>query len=1025
MKRLVAIVLCLALPPIVMSVSKAWADDSDIFGATVQPNVMLLLDTSGSMAWGIPSFAYNPNATYPLRQMCRDLESNCQTNYVYKGMGIHPNGWPRYIQYATSIASVTNADARAALTSTGYWFGTISGSQVHLYRGKYLNYLYCTTCTGSETRINVAKQVLTNLINNVERVRFGVMTFKQTGAVGGRMVSPIGTAKATMINAINNVVADGGTPLGGQLRDAGLYYKGAFGGYESPIQDECQPNFVIMITDGMQTDIAANGAVAGHASTLYNDDHATWLPGKQNVKTYTVGFALVSGEDVDAIPALEATAQNGHGAYKTANNAADLERVLLEAIQNILQGTFAFATPTIPTTSATGISRAYMAAFKTNPSAPYWRGYLKAYNRNSSGLAETDANGKPREDAACTVPDPDHEGQTLPCFAWEAGRLLETNSSRTIYTATAVNGSLESFSASIDPQRLGLSAGDTSNRDRVVDVVFNGITFVDADDEDGDGDETETRRWRLGDIYHSTPVVVTRPFLPSQEQSYTTFRTTWASRTPILLVGSNDGMLHAFRESDGAELWAFIPPDILPRLKELTQTMGNHPYLVDGSPIAADVKIGAQMDTARYPWLDATNAWRTIVVFGERRGGKHYHALDITDTANPHYLWSYTNDELLETWSEPVIGKVKVSGGDKYVAIFGGGYDTANNNQHGRGVFVVDLANGEKLWEYKTPAAPGAISTTTCNASTTNRNCMNYSIAASPLALDLDADGYIDRVYIGDIGGQLWKIDLSKRAQLSGSPPTAATCADATSSDCWMGKRFFRAGDPSNFDANPPADEDYYPSQPIYSAPNATYDANRDVWIYFGTGDRNHPRAPTSDSDASLKDQNRFYGIKDTTTMAHEVLTESNLTNVTTLTGTITQGWYFTLDVNEKVLAQPDVFNKVVFFTTFTPETTATCGGGGGASKLYAVDMTTGYAAIDWSHSTTTVVVYTTQTASNAARSKSIGTGIPSKPMVIITDAGATLTTSVIAATTNQQLPNNPAPPPDNMRRILYWREAF
>ncbi|MFI5341494.1 MAG: hypothetical protein ACHQ7N_16865, partial [Candidatus Methylomirabilales bacterium] len=192
-------------------------------------------------------------------------------------------------------------------------------------------------------------------------------------------------------------------------------------------------------------------------------------------------------------------------------------------------------------------------------------------------------------------------------------------------------------------------------------------------------------------------------------------------------------------------------------------------------------------------------------------------------------------------------------------------------------------------------------------------------------------------------------------------------------------------------------------------------DSSGYLWLYFGTGDRNHPNANAT---------NRLYGIKDANpddTTNGNTLTEASLVNVTSTNATGASGWYFTLATKEKVLASVDVFNNIAYFTTFTPTATTACDSGGGIAKEYAVQITTGYAAVDWTNG----AVPLTSTNSAQTRYKTIGSGIPSKPIVIITDSGTTLTTSVVAATTSQQLPSNPAPPPSSMRRVLYWREAF
>ena len=525
--------------------------------------------------------------------------------------------------------------------------------------------------------------------------------------------------------------------------------------------------------------------------------------------------------------------------------------------------------------------------------------------------------------------------------------------------------------------QVALGAATAADRDKIIDFTRG----IDAYDEDLDGNVTEEKAWKLGDIFHANPVLVPPPFLPSTDSSFAAFATANASRTTIVLAGANDGMLHAFRESDGYEMWAFVAPDFMDTLKNLTARSANHEFFLDSSPIVTDVKI--------------SGVWKTIVIFGERRGGVVYHALDITDTTNPQYLWSFTDSRMGETWSEPAIGKIKISDGTtRFVAFVGGGYDTPQNNQLGKAFFVIDLSNGTKLWQYYN------------DASSTDKQYMNYSLAANPAAADLDNDGFVNRVYIGDVGGQLWKFDVSAPATLASGLATN-----------WTGKRLFVAV-PGQ--ANPPAAGDFFPAQAIYVPPTLTYDNSGSLWVFFGTGDRNHPVNSSS---------NRFYGIKDNTTMTNATqLTESDLANVTTTYQTSTQGWYMVLAADEKVLAAANVFNKVVFFSSFTPTTTISCQGGGGDANLYACAVTSGYAGIVWaSGASLTSVGGTAGTAlstADSARSTSIGTGIASKPVVILGSSGATITASVITATTDQQISSNPAPPPA-LKKILYWREIF
>jgi type IV pilus assembly protein PilY1 len=1029
-KKATSIVLIFSL--LLMSGSPALADDSDIFGKDIQPNVMLLFDTSESMGANVPSIPYDPMTKYP---------GSLTSTVVYQ----QPKPKDTPTVYKNSIAEVPDQNARNALSTIGYWVGKIGGSSLTLRMGNYINYWNCQSCSGLEKKIDVAKRVVTDLIRSVDGVRFGVMRLRSEPNNHGQVVAPIGTPKQTIIDLVNAMQMESGTPLGEQMYDAGQYFKGQklIDGttWTSPIQLECQPNFIVMFTDG-----AEDGSlkVESEAGKRYTEDHASWLTGKQNVIVHTVAFGLAGlGTAIDN---LIKTAKKGGGNFYQADDAVQLQVALLDAINKIVAGTFTFASPVIPTTSTTGSTRAYVASFQSDVSRPFWRGFLKAYQRGANGEVPVDANGVPLDSA----------------LIWEAGERLSQilADNRTIFTFVSgkkedftkanaaitgamlgAGGSIYQFTdkdgkvltreftkpikvgvfqldvklatdvpGAIAPPDCGVSCyaydpnGDKADKvppatlgyvgglslatygngtkldnlfllsgvDR--NMIIDFVRGIDAFDEDLDGISTEERDWKLGDIFHSSPVLVTPPFSPSADASYVAFKQSNVSRPTILIAGANDGMLHAFNESDGMELWAFIPPDLLGNLKDLTVRAAQHPFYVDASPIAADIKIGL--------------TWKTIVVFGERRGGKSYHALDITNTTSPIYLWSFTDAKIAETWSEPAIGKMKMNDGtERFVAFVGGGYDTAQNNASGKALFVIDLATGQKLWEYYN------------DGSLDDRQYMNFSLAASPTVVDLNHDGYIDRVYIGDVGGQLWKFDVSAPV-LTGPGGLVANLT---------GKRLFEADFSQK---NPPDVGEYYPAQAIYTAPSVAFDDYGDLWVYFGTGDRNHP---------NNNSQNNFYGIKDNTTMANDsVLTEKALEDVTSANKTAVQGWFFRLTPDEKVLSTADIFNKIVFFSSFTPTNVVQCGSGGGNAKLYAVQALTGYAAIDWNTGTALA-----SSDSKKVRSKAIGSGIASKPIVVINYTGPKLTASVVTATTNEQLPSNPAPAPTSLKRLIYWREVF
>ncbi|HEY6200019.1 MAG TPA: hypothetical protein VI231_15510, partial [Candidatus Binatia bacterium] len=317
----------------------------------------------------------------------------------------------------------------------------------------------------------------------------------------------------------------------------------------------------------------------------------------------------------------------------------------------------------------------------------------------------------------------------------------------------------------------------------------------------------------------------------------------------------------------------------------------------------------------------------------------------------------------------------------------GGGYDTGSNNATGKIFYVIDLNDGSKLWEYYN-----------ATGSTDDRQYMNFSLAAAPTAVDLDNNGYIDHVYVGDVGGQLWKFDVSAAAAVSGGLVTN-----------WTGKRLFVAS-PSQ--TNPPAAGEYYPAQGIYGQPTLAYDGSQNLWVFFGTGDRNHPMSSSN---------NRFYGFKDVASDMTQgsYISESSLTNLTTGTGTVTTGWYIVLSSTEKVLASSDVFNGVVLFTTFTPTTSVTCGAAGGTAKLYSVNMTTGDAALNLAAGTVL-----TPGQSAASNSEAIGTGIPSKPVIVMSTSGSIAASWAVTGTTDQQITNTQLPNV-NLKQLVGWREVF
>src|SRR5580765_8067197 len=292
---------------LVLPTSAALADDSDIFGANIQPNVVIMIDDSGSMADSAPSNSFDlpaPNGSAPyyttLNRCGSQKNQTCDSVKVYKS-----GSSSTYTSYANDVPSVNSSAARNALNSTGSWSGKISGSTVNLFTGNYLNYLYGPCASGgacTKPEMQIAQEVINGLLDSVQGVRFGSMTFYygSSGQRGARMVSQVGSSVSTMKAAVNGLSPTGDTPLGDALWDGGHYYKGAAlnngNTYTSPIQLECQPNFVIMITDGMQTSgsrsMVDSGSTQGEATKRFTQGESAARTGVQSVIVHTGGFGI-------------------------------------------------------------------------------------------------------------------------------------------------------------------------------------------------------------------------------------------------------------------------------------------------------------------------------------------------------------------------------------------------------------------------------------------------------------------------------------------------------------------------------------------------------------------------------------------------------------------------------------------------------------------------------------------------------------------------------------------------------------
>ena len=778
-------------------------------------------------------------------------------------------------------------------------------------------------------------------------------------------------------NGCSYIMNAGLTPTPGTLQEAINYFKG-LGIYDkkSPITERCQKNFIIYVTDGLPS--VNESGTPGTADSLMPAVLAKLdalrnltknVKGKDynfDIKTYILGVGLSD----DAKPKLDEMAVHGgadiSGKAYYADNPDQLNTGLENIFSNIIDHCYSYTSPSVPSVRMVDKDVLYISSFIPEETSPFWMGTLKAYQLNSDGTLPVDGAGNP-----------------LNSPIWDAGVELKGVSpdARKIYAYA--RGAMRDFtSADITKGDLGVATDVL--RDAVINYVRGDVQ--DTYDLDHDLNTTEQRPWKMGDIFHSNTVIVGSPSPYYKDTGFDGtggFYENNKNRTKVVIVGANDGLLHAFNATTGVEEWAFIPNSLLTSLNAMRSA---HTYYVDSTPKVSDVWF---YSTA----LDKTKSadeWRTILVCGLRKGGKHYFALDITDTLNPIYLWEFPhsgdpqisnyadflNNTLGQSWSEPAIGKMRIKQGSDFlegwVAFIGGGFDTTekvgNDATVGRAFFVVDIKTGEIMKEFS------------------GLSGMTHCFAAPPTAVDMNMDGYIEKVYIGDLGGQMWVFDVS---------------SDLVAN--WTGQVLFKApGSPAE-------------KHMIYYQPAVAFDKNRIPWVYFGTGNREDPTDFNNPPE-------RFFAIKDDGLGYPRTIGE--LDNVTpdpqnTFNVATKKGWYIELYKGggslEKVLAKPTMFNQLVYFTTYQNKDTDDPCSGAGVSSLYVVEYRSGGGAL-------AVDELSDLSGPAGARSKEVGIGAPSTPVISVSTKAQG---SVIIGTTSGQIFSQEAFSPGSMKQLLYWREVI
>jgi len=621
--------------------------------------------------------------------------------------------------------------------------------------------------------------------------------------------------------------------------------------------------------------------------------------------------------------------------YFFVTNPGDLKESLEDTFDRISELTGASSTAVaVNSTVLRGNARLYQAQF----SSVDWSGSLSAF-------AIDNDDGTIIEPAAWT--------EIIPPF-------VNSSSGRSLHLFTMVDKSGTPTAIEFDDTDDDLSAavggGSTTAEIATGDLIINYVSGDQSKEESGTpGGLFRDRTTLLGDIVNSSPISAANTDfvfnnLPTPEgtsyDAYVNAKTSYFTATvageeetfSIIYVGANDGMLHAFKDTEdtspsvaGTEIFGYVPSAVHSNLADLTDPNYSHRFYVDATPNVSDI-------------YDFTaGKWITMLAGTLGYGGRQIYALDVSDPLNfstGDVMWEYDssdNSELGHVMAAPAI--VRLNNG-AWGVVVGNGYNSASQKAQ---LIILNAETGALIKQIDTDIGSSG----------------SPNGLARPFMLDTDGDRIADFAYAGDLKGNMWKFDLTGSntsqwdvAYKQGSTPEPLYTASDDEDTSGTG------------DDTP---------QAITTRPVLVNHPDGGYVVLFGTG----KYLETDDNIIAPDPQTQtFYGIRDngvevsssglTNLKQQSILSEQDIiddngtpadTSDDTVVNTIRvvsdnvvdytnfDGWYLELvsPVNgeqaERVISNPLVRFGRVIFPTFIPS--ANCEDGG-ATTLMELDAVSG-----------------------------------------------------------------------------------
>ncbi|GAA5217007.1 pilus assembly protein [Corallincola platygyrae] len=760
-----------------------------------------------------------------------DISAGDPTN---NGGAGYPSGYPIDGQ-GKKQNPIYYSDTIQSTPANGTHLG--NGEPVTLYMANYLKWYHNEDIQKvNQSKLQIAKESINQVISSTLTADFGLSVFNMNNSQpqGGRIVKgiPDGMTNAqreTLTDTIADLNATTWTPLCETMYEVKRYFAGeavvfsdvpnnlkeqpysdtsiwSGGNYVSPYGPCSDKLYVILVTDGEPTrdgyvnTTVANLPISGDDAVRYPAVEGNYLPaltgwmhtqdingnpddGKQTAQIYTVGFGDVfTDADDPNIPKstkiLLSAAQNGGGQYYKAGNAQELTSALQDALMKILANNASLTSPAVATSSfdrTEVLDVLFYSIFKSSKTTR-WQGNLKKLKLSGSQVidaddgAALDAKGGIAEGVS-TYWGGDKDGPDVA----KGGviEMLYKKTDRKVLTDLGDGGLIELTPANVLANATAEELATLGGDDATITANVNWMLGLDVDDDVPNSDYHE---FQFGDPLHSRPVAVN--YGGENE----------GSQDLRVLIGTNYGFLHMFKDVSDDEVdesWAFAPRELFDNYALLRDNLetATKVYGMDGTATiyTNDADYDGQIDPGEDVWAFT----------GMRRGGNSYYGMDLSSPDSPKKMWQITGGdgdflELGQSWSKPTIAFLRAHGAGKPVLIFGAGYDinkdlqtVGTDDNVGMGVFIVDAKTGALIWKFTSSESGGK---------NTQIVGITDSIPAEVAVMDSDYDGFADRIYAPDTGGNLWRIDIPTDSLSDASAFKLATLGgDISASD----RRFF------------------------------------------------------------------------------------------------------------------------------------------------------------------------------------------------------------------------------------------